>query len=77
MRPPCTYANPSDGQYLQLRHALHRQWRVPTRAMMVLLSANGFALTEVADRSAATRSPSGAGSPATPPRGCLAWADRP
>ena len=36
------YANVSDEQYQQLVDALHRQWRVATRAVMILLSTSGM-----------------------------------
>lgn len=49
MRPPQTYANLSGQQYLDLVDALQHRWRVATRAVMVLLSANGFDPAEIAD----------------------------
>lgn len=48
MRPAHVYANVSDEQYEYLLSALHRQWRVATRAMMVLLSAGGMPASEIA-----------------------------
>jgi len=48
MRPAHVYANVSDEQYHQLVDALHRQWRVATRAVMVLLSAGGMSPAEIA-----------------------------
>ncbi len=48
MRPAHVYANPSDEHYQQLVEALHRQWRVATRAVMILLSASGMTATEIA-----------------------------
>jgi transposase len=49
MRPPHVYANLPDRQHQELVHALHQQWRVATRAMMVLLSAGGMSAAEIAD----------------------------
>lgn len=49
MRPAHVYANLSDPDYQQLVDALHSQWRVAARAMMVLLSANGMSAAEIAD----------------------------
>jgi transposase len=49
MRPAHVYANLSDEQHAELVCALHRRWRVATRAVMVLLSANGMSATEIAD----------------------------
>ena len=48
MRPAHVYANVSDEQYHQLVTALHRQWRVATRAVMILLSAGGMTAAEIA-----------------------------
>lgn len=48
MRPPQVYANVSDEQYHDLLTCLHRQWRVATRAIMILLSASGMPATEIA-----------------------------
>ena len=48
MRPAHVYANVSDEQYDQLVTALHRQWRVATRAVMILLSAHGMTAAEIA-----------------------------
>jgi transposase len=48
MRPAHVYANVTDEQYEDLVTALHRQWRVATRAVMVLLSASGMAPSEIA-----------------------------
>jgi hypothetical protein len=48
MRPAHVYANLSDEQYHELLTALHRQWRVPTRAVMVLLSAGGMPAADIA-----------------------------
>jgi hypothetical protein len=42
MRPAHVYANLSDEQYHDLVTALHQQWRVTIRAVMVLLSAGGM-----------------------------------
>ena len=47
MRPAHVYANVSDEQYEQLVTALHRQWRVATRAVMILLSASGMSASEI------------------------------
>jgi transposase len=47
MRPAHVYANVSDEQYLQLVDALHRQWRVATRAVMILLSAGGMSAAQI------------------------------
>jgi transposase len=47
MRPAHVYANLSDEQYHQVVDALHRQWRVATRAVMVLLSAGGMPASEI------------------------------
>lgn len=47
MRPPHVYANLSDQQYHEVVDALHRQWRVATRAMMILLSAGGMSAAEI------------------------------
>jgi transposase len=47
MRPAHVYANLSDDDYDQLLNALHQQWRVPTRAVMVLLSAAGMTAAEI------------------------------
>jgi transposase len=41
------YANVSDEQYHDLLSCLHRQWRVATRAVMILLSAGGMSATEI------------------------------
>lgn len=49
MRPALVYANLSDEQHAELVGALHRRWRVATRAVMVLLSANGMSAAEIAD----------------------------
>ncbi|MDG6107502.1 IS630 family transposase [Dactylosporangium aurantiacum] len=49
MRPAHVYANVSGEQHQQLVDALHRQWRVATRAVMVLLSANGMSAGEIAE----------------------------
>ena len=48
MRPAHVYANVSDEQYHQLVTALHQQWRVATRAVMVLLSTSGMPAAEIA-----------------------------
>jgi hypothetical protein len=45
MRPPVVYANVSAEQHQQLVRALHHQWRVATRAVMVVLSAGGLPAT--------------------------------
>lgn len=47
MRPAHVFANLSDEQYHDLVTALHRQWRVATRAVMVLLSASGMPATDI------------------------------
>ncbi len=47
MRPPRIYANVSDKQYHELLSALHHQWRPATRAVMVVLSANGMPATDI------------------------------
>jgi transposase len=47
MRPAHVYANLSDEQYHDLLTALHQQWRVATRAVMVLLSANGMPAAQI------------------------------
>ncbi|GAA2702871.1 hypothetical protein GCM10010429_08260 [Micromonospora olivasterospora] len=47
MRPPHVYANLPDEQYHQIVDALHRQWRVATRAVMILLSAGGMPASEI------------------------------
>jgi transposase len=49
MRPAHVYANVSDEQYHQLVDALHRQWRVATRAVMVLLSASGMPAAQIGE----------------------------
>jgi transposase len=49
MRPAHVYANLSDQDHRQLVDALHGQWRVAARAMMVLLSANGMSAAEIAE----------------------------
>lgn len=48
MRPTHVYANPTDKQHQQLVHALHHQWRVATRIVMVVLSASGMDAAEIA-----------------------------
>ena len=48
MRPAHVYANLSDEQHHDLVTALHRQWRVATRAVMILLSAGGMSPAEIA-----------------------------
>jgi transposase len=48
MRPAHVYANVSDEQYQQLVTALHRQWRVATRAVMILLSTHGMPASQIA-----------------------------
>ncbi|GAB3807169.1 hypothetical protein GCM10027605_36960 [Micromonospora zhanjiangensis] len=47
MRPVHVYANLSDEQYHLVVDALHRQWRVATRAVMILLSAGGMPASEI------------------------------
>jgi transposase len=42
------YANVSDEQYHHLIDALHHQWRVATRAVMILLSAGGTPASQIA-----------------------------
>jgi transposase len=49
MRPAHVYANVSDEQYHQLVDALHRRWRVATRAVMVLLSASGMTAAQIGE----------------------------
>jgi transposase len=49
MRPAHVYANVSGEQHQQLVAALHRQWRVAARAVMILLSANGMTAGEIAE----------------------------
>jgi transposase len=48
MRPAHVYANVSDEQYHQLVDALHHQWRVATRAVMILLSISGMPPAQIA-----------------------------
>ena len=48
MRPAHVYANVSDEQYHQLVDVLHRQWRVATRTVMILLSAGGMPAADIA-----------------------------
>lgn len=48
MRPAHVYANLSDQQYQELVTVLHQQWRVATRAVMVLLSAGGMPAADIA-----------------------------
>ena len=47
MRPAQVFANPSNEQYHDLVAALHGPWRVATRAVMVLLSADGMTATQI------------------------------
>lgn len=47
MRPAHVFANLSDKQYQDLLAALHQQWRVATRAVMVLLSAGGLSAADI------------------------------
>lgn len=47
MRPAHVFANITDEQYDDLVTALHRQWRVPTRVVMVLLSAGGMSAADI------------------------------
>jgi transposase len=47
MRPAQVFANPTDEQYHHLVTALHGPWRTATRAVMVLLSADGMTATEI------------------------------
>ncbi|WP_157548073.1 IS630 family transposase [Micromonospora sp. ATCC 39149] len=49
MRPAQTYANPTDAEYQQLLTALHHQWRVAMRTVMILLSADGMSPAEIAE----------------------------
>lgn len=49
MRPPHVYANLTVRQHAELVDALHRQWRIATRAVMILLSAGGMSATEIAE----------------------------
>lgn len=49
MRPAQVYADLTGKQYQQLVDALHYRLRVPTRAVMVLLSASGMTAAEVGD----------------------------
>ena len=48
MRPAHVFANLSDQQHHDPVTALHQQWRVATRAVMVLLSAGGMPAAEIA-----------------------------
>jgi transposase len=48
MRPAHVYANLSGQDHQQLVDALHSQWRVAARAVMVLLSANGMPAAQIA-----------------------------
>jgi transposase len=43
------YANVSDEQHAELVDALHRQWRVTTRAVIILLSAGGMSAAQIAE----------------------------
>jgi transposase len=47
MRPAHIHADISAQQYHELQHALHHQWRPATRAVMVVLSADGMPPTEI------------------------------
>lgn len=47
MRPAHVYANVSDEQYHQLVDSLHHQWRVATRAVMILLSVSGMTAAQI------------------------------
>lgn len=47
MRPAHVYSNLSDARYDEMITALHQQWRVATRAVMILLSAGGMPATEI------------------------------
>lgn len=49
MRPAHVYANVSDEQYHQLVDSLHHQWRVATRAVMILLSVSGMTAAQIGD----------------------------
>ncbi|GAA1835003.1 hypothetical protein GCM10009682_61560 [Luedemannella flava] len=49
MRPTHVYANVSDEQYHLLLASLHQQWRVATRTVMVLLSAQGMTPADIGD----------------------------
>lgn len=48
MRPAQVFANLSDEQYHGLIDMLHGPWRIATRAVMVLLSANGMSAPDIA-----------------------------
>jgi transposase len=48
MRPAHVFANVSDEQHHELVCALHQQWRVATRAVVVLLSAGGMSAADIA-----------------------------
>src|SRR5712691_8519975 len=72
MRPAHVYANVSDEQYHQLVDALHRQWRVATRTVMVLLSAGGMSPGCPRSRSGAVAGVRAAASPRRPTPGVLA-----
>ncbi|HZM82340.1 MAG TPA: helix-turn-helix domain-containing protein [Candidatus Limnocylindrales bacterium] len=48
MRPVSVYAKVSEADYHQVVSALHHQWRIATRIMMVLLSVNGWTPTDIA-----------------------------
>jgi hypothetical protein len=65
MRPAHVFANLSDEQYHDLVTALHQQWRVATRAVMVLLSANGMPAADIGACCTTTRARYAGGSPAT------------
>lgn len=47
MRPAHVFANVSDEQYQLLVASLHQEWRVATRAVMVLLSVGGLSAAEI------------------------------
>jgi transposase len=49
MRPPSVYANIGPTTHQKLITALHGQWRVALRAVMILLSASGMNATEIGE----------------------------
>ena len=49
MRPAHIFADVSEQQYHELRYALHHQWRAATRAVMILLSADGLPAADIGD----------------------------
>lgn len=49
MRPAHIYANLTPARHHELITALHRQWRVAARIVMILLSASGMSASEIAE----------------------------